>query len=101
MSKTRQPWLDYNDLRPSKHWINMEDESPGSRLRCQDKEWTSPQRWIVQELKPASAKLRPKGVMTMTMESSKIEANTPKIPKISAVVQNIEQQVAILLHGKT
>lgn len=58
----------------------------------------SQHRWIMQELRPASVKVPPKDVMTM--EPYKIEVNTPKIPKKRAVVQNIEQQVAILLHGK-
>lgn len=35
----------------------------------------------MQELKPASVKVRPKDVMTMPIESYKIEVSTPKHPK--------------------
>lgn len=34
------------------------------------------------------------------MESYKIEVSTPKTPRISTLVQNVEQQMAILLRGK-
>lgn len=38
--------------------------------------------------------------MGTTMESYKIEVSTPKTPRISTLVQNVEQQMAILLRGK-